>query len=83
MLKYIQNPEERADRIIRVYYNTKIEFLKMFWFANENDLADNVAAIKNSKVAISKILRVPLEPLVLTVNNERIDVPIPKSFIGK
>lgn len=82
MLKYIQNPEERADRIIRVYYNTKIEFLKMFWFANENDLADNVAAIKNSKVAISKILRVPLEPLVLTVNNKRIDVPIPKSFIG-
>lgn len=80
--KYLADPEERAKRIVNISKNANIDFLKSFWFLSESELMGQLPAVVAESVDICKVIQLPPEPLVLTINGKDIEVPVPSSHIG-
>ncbi|KAF5285296.1 hypothetical protein FQA39_LY04395 [Lamprigera yunnana] len=81
--RYLIDPEERAKRILHVFQFASLDFLKSFWFLTESELMKQVPFVVGQSVAVSKLIQIPPQSLVINVNEEEIDVPIPSSHIGK
>ncbi|EFA02512.1 hormone-sensitive lipase [Tribolium castaneum] len=81
--KYVNDPEQRARRIVNISQNADVNFCKAFWFLSENELMTNMPYVVAPSVAVSRIISLPPEPFTLEVDGREIDVPVPSSHIGR
>lgn len=81
--KYILDPEERSKRVIQIFQYASVDFCKSFWFLAESELMKQVPLVVGQSVAVSKIIQIPPQPLVLNVDNREVAIPVPNSYIGK
>lgn len=81
--KYVNDPEQRARRIVNISQNADVNFCKAFWFLSENELMTNMPYVAAPSVAVSRIISLPPEPFTIEVDGKEIDVPVPTSHIGK
>ncbi|XP_072383528.1 hormone-sensitive lipase isoform X1 [Diabrotica undecimpunctata] len=82
--KFITDPEQRARRIVNIAQNAEVDFCKAFWFLSETELMNQLPSIVSPSVAISKMIQIPPEPIVMeTIDGNTYEVPVPFSFIGR
>ncbi|RZC40443.1 hormone-sensitive lipase [Asbolus verrucosus] len=81
--KYVNDPEQRARRIVNISQNADVDFCKAFWFLSENELMTNMPYVVSPNVAVSRIINLPPEPFTININGQEIDVPVPASHIGR
>uniref|UniRef100_A0A6P7FJU3 Hormone-sensitive lipase isoform X2 n=1 Tax=Diabrotica virgifera virgifera TaxID=50390 RepID=A0A6P7FJU3_DIAVI len=82
--KFITDPEQRARRIVNIAQNAEVDFCKAFWFLSETELMNQLPSIVSPSVAISKMIQIPPEPIVMeTLDGNTYEVPVPSSFIGR
>jgi hormone-sensitive lipase len=81
--KYVNDPEQRARRIVNISQNADVDFCKAFWFLSENELMTNMPYVVTPTVAVSRIISLPPEPFTVNVDSKEIDVPVPSSHIGR
>lgn len=81
--KFMNDPEERAKRIVNIYKNAEVDFCKAFWFLSEGEIMKHLPSVIAHDVAVSKVIYIPTEPLGIEINGMEIDVPLPLSHIGK
>ncbi|CAG9832316.1 unnamed protein product [Diabrotica balteata] len=82
--KFITDPEQRARRIVNIAQNAEVDFCKAFWFLSETELMNQLPSIVSPSVAISKMIQIPPEPIVMeTIDGNTYEVPVPSSFIGR
>ncbi|XP_044748109.1 hormone-sensitive lipase isoform X2 [Coccinella septempunctata] len=81
--KFISDPELIAKRVVNISTNAKVDFCKAFWFLSESEIMNQIPTFVSPSVAVSKIINLAPEPLIINVDGKDIEVPIPSSFIGK
>uniref|UniRef100_A0A1Y1LC87 Hormone-sensitive lipase n=1 Tax=Photinus pyralis TaxID=7054 RepID=A0A1Y1LC87_PHOPY len=81
--KYILDPEERSKRVIKIFQYAPVDFCKSFWFLSESELMKQMPLVIGHSVAVSKLIQIPPQPLVLNTGDGDISVPVPYSYIGK
>ncbi|KAJ3659164.1 hypothetical protein Zmor_010868 [Zophobas morio] len=77
--KYVNDPEQRARRIVNISQNASVDFCKAFWFLSENELMTNMPYVVTPTVAVSRVINLPPEPFTLEVNGKEVEVPVPSS----
>lgn len=81
--KYITDPEQRAKRIVNISQSADVDFCKSFWFLSESELMNQLPSVVCPSVAVSKVIIIAPEPLVLNIDGKDVEIPVPTSHIGK
>ncbi|XP_057651044.1 hormone-sensitive lipase isoform X2 [Diorhabda carinulata] len=82
--KFFIDPEQRAKRIVNISQHAEVDFCKAFWFLAEAELMNQLPSIVSPSVAISKVIQIPPEPIVIeNLDGESYEVPVPSSYIGR
>lgn len=82
-LKYILNPELRAEHIVDVAQNSSVEFLKAFWSLSETQFMKRLPGWVCPKMHVREVIFIPDKPIILNnINsNESVVIPAPTSHI--
>lgn len=81
--KYLLDEDFRTKRIVKVINNCNVQFVKRFWFTSERGFTGKAFNYNIFKVEVSQLIHILPKPLSVTVDNRKIDIPIPDSHIGK
>ncbi|XP_035215683.1 hormone-sensitive lipase-like [Stegodyphus dumicola] len=83
-VKYIINPELRAQQIVDVAQNSSVEFLKAFWSLSETPFMKKLPAWVCPKLEVREDIFIPSEPVTLihTETNEYVVISPPSSHIA-
>ncbi|ENN72419.1 hormone-sensitive lipase isoform X2 [Dendroctonus ponderosae] len=80
--KYITDPEQRAKRIVNISQSADVDFCKSFWFLSESELMNQLPSVVCPSVAVSKLIIIAPEPLVLNIGGKDVEIPVPTAHIG-
>uniref|UniRef100_A0A2L2YFM3 Hormone-sensitive lipase n=1 Tax=Parasteatoda tepidariorum TaxID=114398 RepID=A0A2L2YFM3_PARTP len=82
-LKYIFNPELRAQEIVDVAQNSSVEFLKSFWRLGESQFMTTLPRWICPKFQVREEILVPDQPIVLRniLSGVLVTIPAPSSHI--
>lgn len=83
-VKYLLSPERLSRRLISIYDDTSIHFVKTLMGMFEHPVYRVYQELTESRIAVNEVFTIYPDPLKMKSdrNGELVDIPVPQSHLG-